>query len=387
VAKPSALSTCGVAATVVQTTPGRAAVALASPGEGYALVLHKSGTLKIIEQATQQAVYQVGPFSACIGPFQLELQPCGTLLLKQGNGSSVWSSTSCCLGTGCYSSSLQEDGSLVVKDSTGVVVWSSAFSPTSQSGTRAPGAKLQLQSGGSVAVSCLRADSTLPFASLVSLNRQFTLTVGASGYSQLQRTSTASVLWSPASTAVSGTTTTLLCLANDSRMGMSSRGLYAGSLRTTWASKHSLPRAASRAGPYTTRISSRGCLDVLNNACQLVATTCAAPSSAMVIDHSSTASSTTVIDSTTFPPPLRARPQLRKPPPQPKVVLAQLPAPTSALPPGCTRPVLSAGSLCGGVNLCGMDAACALAHGICCEMGTVCVKESSFTWACAAARP
>ncbi len=89
---------------------------------------------------------------------------------------------------------LLDDGSLVIKDSMDAVVWSSAFSPTSQSGTRAPGAKLQLQSGGSVAVSCLRADRVLPQVSLTSLNRAYGLTLGAQGFVHLQQSSTASVL-------------------------------------------------------------------------------------------------------------------------------------------------------------------------------------------------
>jgi hypothetical protein len=152
-------------------------------------------------------------------------------------------------GTG---SALLDDGSLVIKDSTDTVVWSSAFSPTSQSGTRAPGAKPQLQSGGSVAVSCLRADRVLPQVSLTS----YGLTLGAQGFVHLQQSSTASVLWSPASTAVPGATTTSLCLAEDSSLRMSSKGLYAGSLQTTWASKHVIPQAATRSGPYTARIRS-----------------------------------------------------------------------------------------------------------------------------------
>jgi hypothetical protein len=361
-ARPSALSTCGAAATLLQAISGMGPVALASPSETFALVLHPSGILRAIHRATQQTVHQVGPFTSCQGPFTLQLLPCGALVLSQGSGESVWSSTSCCLGAGCYSSSLLDDGSLVIRDSSGQQVWSSAGSPSSTSVSRS-----QLQSSGSPAVACLRADPVLPQVTLSSPDRAYSLKLGAHGTAQLQRGPSGVPLWAAPARAVPGTTSASLCLGNDSRLALSHKGALPA--RSVWASQHAVPRAAAQRRPFVARISGSGCLEVLDATCTPVASTCAAAGSTMAIGGGATGGSAGDAGGAAGAPTgSRAARADPRPPGH-----AQ----------GCSKPVLRAGSPCGGIGLCGRDAACSEAAGVCCEAGTGCERQSGYVWLCA----
>jgi hypothetical protein len=90
-----------------------------------------------------------------------------------------------------------------------------------------------------------------------------------------------------------------------------------------------------------------------------------------------------------------------QPPPASSVVASdaapkgtELPAPRQVLPGGfgaagsllaagrCTpeRSVAPAGTICGGVNLCGLDAVCAAAP--CCKPGLSCARHSAYSWTC-----
>jgi hypothetical protein len=368
-AVPAGLSTCDDALTLLQTGSPSAPKALVSAGERYQLTLTKAGNLKITDRVTEACVWEIGPFSACKAPYAFELTPCGSLVLKQGNGSLVWSSSSCCMGSGCLTASLREDGTLVIADSLGQVVWSSSDYQARGKDAGKPAANMrQLQSNGHPRVSCLNASPLLPAVSLASSNTSsLLLQLSKAGSMQLRNRATGAI---SAKTAGSASTAAQLCLLSNGQLQLSSKPA-SGPVQSTWRSA-TLPASATRsAGSFTARLSSTGCVQVLDKVCNLVATECNVGSSSSGGSGGSSR-----------PPPARMRarpgsPRVRTLPPPP----IQAAANPSTQRPAC-KPVLAVGRVCGGISMCGADAPCDRVTGFCCESGTSCIRRSLYTWVC-----
>ncbi len=472
-ARPATLSTCSNGTTTLYDTVAAGASALASPSETHAVIVARSGKVQIISHATGQPISTIASPSPCRGPFSLELLPCGTLVLKQGNGSTVWSSLSCCLGNGCYSSKLLDNGELVVVDEYGEVVWSSTTSPSSLAvASSSSGRSMrQLQSNATTSVSCLSAVTQLP-ARLASHPGGPMLVLFGNGTLQLVSSlssTTSAKLWqlSSSSTAVSS----MLCLQPDNSLLLTSKRTMSSTATVTWGTKQQVTTAQ---GPFTARISAAGCIQLLDASCTLIHDQCSSsgtsgpeanstkptpprtqkpqaaspqyrrrPPASQVMArgappparNSSGSGSVALIKipstSASQPPPVtaqldRTRPRpsstttttTKQPPGRNSATTAQRPPPrrtttrtgttrppphsnttathptprhsqqqrkqpplASSLAPGCTRPVLAVGALCGGINMCGQDAPC-LAGSSCCEIGTQCTRLNNFAWRC-----
>ena len=72
------------------------------------LVLHADGVLQITDRSSGKALFRVGPFSNCKGPYKLVMMENGQLVLQGKGGVVAWASTSACQGNAvCYNYEMQ----------------------------------------------------------------------------------------------------------------------------------------------------------------------------------------------------------------------------------------------------------------------------------------
>jgi hypothetical protein len=111
---PAGISASCASSVIASTTPGDQA-ALASPNERFVLVLHSQGVLDITDRSTGEALFTVGPFSSCKGPFKLSMLSNGQLVIQGKDGNFAWTSTSACRGNSrCYSYIMQVGSVLLI---------------------------------------------------------------------------------------------------------------------------------------------------------------------------------------------------------------------------------------------------------------------------------
>jgi hypothetical protein len=244
--------------TVASTAPGQQA-ALSSPNEAYVLVLSPTGLLTITERATSRPLMNSGAQPNCFPPFSLVLLPNGLLVLRDKRGTVLWSSGGACRGnTTCYSYALQNDGQLVVRDAHDVVVWSS----TSASADTEASRRLQIVSGGKLAISCIHSGPLPRSSYLISSALTYKLALQQQGAQlQLLDTSTGALGWAPPG-ALTGQAPARFCITSDSSLQ-----LTGSSQQQLWSSGSGNPAAA---GPYVAYVTDAGCLEVVDAACALV---------------------------------------------------------------------------------------------------------------------
>jgi hypothetical protein len=333
---------------VIASTAAGEPSSLASPNEAYALVLTRTGLLAIQERATGNQQILVNVVSGCVLPAKLVLLPSGQLVLQDKRGTTLWSSTSACRGnSSCYTYDMRNDGQLVVNDGDGRTVWSSNSS-TPGSNSQSLGWLEQLTSGGSTKLGCVFSGPVPAAVQLMSPSKAFALRVlQANASLRIVSSSTGAVMWSPAG-ALAGQAPAQLCI---SRLG--SLLLQGDGLKQLWSTAAPAPGTMA---PYSLALTDDGCLDVLDSRCTLLWSS-----------HDAQKKKSGSKAAAFVPVPVRA------PSPSPVLVASK------TRPPKCTLPQ---GTLCGGVDMCGKDAACT--HLSCCQAPLACRRHNMYSWICAA---
>jgi hypothetical protein len=115
-AAPPAAAACGCAGldAFLNTEKGQVS-SLLSPSMTYMMTIKSTGHLVIMNVATGEETFCIGPFKGCAPPYKLNLQPNGNLVFSGKNGKIFWSSQTACLGTPCYTYKLHDSGEFQVR--------------------------------------------------------------------------------------------------------------------------------------------------------------------------------------------------------------------------------------------------------------------------------
>ena len=352
-------------------------------------MLGTSGKLTISERATGRVVMTSGQQSNCLPPYQLVLQPNGLLTLQDRRGSVLWAGGSACGGnSSCYSYALQNDGQLVVRDGDGAQIWSSLSA----------GQLSQLVSSGRPNISCIHSGPSPAATSLPSMSQQYQLLVSQQAAQlRLLDTASGSQVWTPQG-ALQGQAPAKLCIGSNGGLT-----LFSGtSTQALWSSD----AGAVSNGPFAGLVTDDGCLEVRDGTCKLLWSSHQGSTNAGKRRSGDSGSGPAPRATAGSPPPSTASSRLqapapggstlqppsmaigsRRPPPlagrsssnQPREPAARLvQAPGRKPPPAACS--LQLHQLCGGISLCGADAACP--HMGCCSAQLACHRQSEYLWAC-----
>jgi hypothetical protein len=398
---------------IASTAPGEQS-SLASPNEAYALVLRPTGRLVIVNRATGREQVISNTLSTCVMPTRLQMLPSGQLVLRDRTGAILWSSASACRGNDtCYTYDMRNDGQLVVTDGSGAMVWSSNSSAPGSS-SQPLGWLEQLTSGGSSRLSCVQSGPVPAATQLYSPSREMALRVTqASASLQLVSLPSNTLLWSPLG-ALPGRAPASLCVTRQGGLYMQGFGG-----QRLWSSD--APAFGTTMAPYNLILTEEGCLDLVDSNCKLIWTSHdeagtkaarsppatasrrarppAPPLSSTATGKPPSQATLGAVGSSTGLkplPPRRARPPMPPRPQQASLAKAsptgqststrQSPPPRGAsfvnVAGGVHNPqcVLTRGMLCGGISMCGSDAACG--QGDCCQGSLICTRHNKYTWFC-----
>ncbi len=369
-------------------------------------MLHPNGLMDITDRSTGQQLFSAGPYSSCKAPYKLVMLANGQLVLQDKSLRIAWASGSACRGSStCYTYELLDDGQLIVRDGANATVWTSQAESGSLNAAQR-GWQHQITSQGLPEVSCIFSGPSPAAVRLLSQDRAYSLEIAQKGAAlSLVSVATGTAVWSPQG-ALPGSRPAKLCIMSSGRLQLT--GAASASL---WTSSY--PVGSTVKGPFTTLVTSEGCLEVVGASCQLLYSTTIsskappgppARNATRVRPNKTTAAT----GSSVSPPAPRAVRGGGRPPPSQLAVRsrpkASSPAPLAnrsraspqrqgeqaptALPSGLNntsaaafmRCMLPAGALCGGVQLCGLDQKCP-AKG-CCSGALGCRRENEYGWRC-----
>ena len=275
----------------------------------------------------------------------------------------------------------QDTGELQVIDSLGDVVWSSGDSPVTS-----PGQATQLISDGVKELSCLFSGPQPAATALADSSDPLqVLRVSTTSVPQLLDIAAAEVLWTPSGYPSQPSGSYSMCLTTNGTLQTSR---LSGTGGTIWRAPAQAPASPS---PFVLMVSGSA-LHVLDRNCRRAYTSASIQQGAGAANKRAAKQGTQQARSPPGSPPQRparlSKPALKlgsfpAPPPPPKQQAAKPPA-TRAAKPSARKPpaqtMASFSSICGGVNLCGLDAPCSQL--VSCGAGSACSRRSQYLWQC-----